>query len=164
MVYILAADGRDEDVARQFKRYRAYIESVSARFPHSAFMLVTSDWYFSPTDPRCPHDSWLEASEFREHVSGGERHEIRSLSLTMRLVGAYHDGHIELRYPKVYAYSLASDGSDGGHGDWRYDELRLSERGNLVHEIEWWSMGARCTWLIEASDLELTWLPASQTR
>ncbi len=155
VAFILSADGRDRDVLNQFGRYRSYLQTVSAVFPLSAFDLATSDWYFDPRDHRCPHDAWVEEIQFRESASG-DRSETRILSLYLRLLGAYHDGYIELRYPKIHAYALGSGESNRGHGDWRYDELRLSARGHLIHEIEW-SSGE--IWRIEASDLELTWIP-----
>lgn len=37
-----------------------------------------------------------------------------------------------------------------GDGDWLYDEIRLSQRGYVLHEIEW-SCGSR--WLIECGDV-----------
>jgi hypothetical protein len=120
--------------------------------------LATSDWYFSFADHRCPHDAWLESATFSEPASG-EQHEQRSVSLRIRLLGACHDGHIELFYPQVFRYSLACADASRGHGDWRYDEFRLSEHGHLLHEIEWWSPDAPAHWLIEASDVELRWLP-----
>jgi hypothetical protein len=69
----------------------------------------------------------------------------------------FHDGHIEIRYPQVFAYSPSFDRAEGGHGDWRYDEFRLSDEGRLIHEIEWrWQHGS---WLIVASDIEFQWIP-----
>ena len=49
------------------------------------------------------------------------------------------------------------------HGNWRYDEFRVSELGHLLHEIEW--AGARgaqrrsFSWLIEADDIDFRWIP-----
>jgi hypothetical protein len=62
---------------------------------------------------------------------------LRSTTLTIRLLGAYHDGFIEFLYPEVYAYDLGATSVGQGHGDWRYDEFRLGDGGRLVHEIEW---------------------------
>jgi hypothetical protein len=38
-----------------------------------------------------------------------------------------------------------------GHGDWLYDEIRLSERGLVLHEVEFSSNGH---WLIECKDIK----------
>jgi hypothetical protein len=81
------------------------------------------------------------------------------------LLGAYHDGHIEITYPKMFSYALQSfmPGKVASHGDWRYDEFRLSERGHLLHEIEWagapGAQGKSFSWLIEADDIDFRWTP-----
>lgn len=68
--------------------------------------------------------------------------------------GAYHDHWIEFLYPRVFGYSLANLASAHGHYDWRYDEFRLSDGGNLIHEIEWAGPpGTGARWVIEADDV-----------
>jgi hypothetical protein len=57
MVFILSADGRDEDVVGAFRRYQDYLQSLKDGFPPSAYALATSDWYFNFNDHRCPHGS-----------------------------------------------------------------------------------------------------------
>ena len=158
MAFLLAADGRDEDAPGAFRRYRAYLTSVVGAFAPSAYALATSDWYFDPRDHRCPHDAWLESLTVTE-PSSGDRSEIRRLSLSVRLLGAYHDGYIDLYYPQVFRYRFGIEHGERGHGDWRYDELRVSDQGHLVHEIEWSGASERGTWIIEASDLEFRWTP-----
>jgi hypothetical protein len=129
-----------------------------AIFPPSAYALATSDWYFNFNDHRSPHDSWLETMIMSEPASG-ERQQHRQVALTIRLLGAYHDGYIELRYPRVFSYALNLFDGERGHWDWRYDELRLSDQGRLIHEIEWCGLKETATWLIEASDMEFSWIP-----
>jgi hypothetical protein len=77
------------------------------------------------------------------------------------LLGAYHDGFIELTYPRVFRYSLVACSSGRGLGDWLYDEFRVASGGHLVHEIEWagFSDQEGSRWIIEASDVEFQWLP-----
>jgi hypothetical protein len=154
MVFILEADGRTED---GFRGYRNYLETVRNVFPASAYKIARSDWYFDSRDRRCPHDAWLETFELHE-VSTGQRSEGRTLSMSVRLLGAYHDRYIELRYPRVFSYGLNISSGESGQRDWRYDELRLSNRGNLIHEIEWYGSHATGSWIIEASDLEVDWV------
>jgi len=154
----ILADQRESDVVGAFARYKEYLESNRSRFPKSAFALATSDWYFGDSDHWAPHDSWLESVQIIE-PSSGNRHEIRAASITIRLLGAYHDGYIELHYPNVFEYRLTADALGQGHGDWRYDEFRLNENGHLVHEVEWASFGVTNSWLIVASDVEHKWIP-----
>ena len=75
MSFILSAQ-RDENVVRAFERYRTYLQSVRHILPDSVFTLASSDWYFWPSDHRCPHDGGLESVTISE-PSSGERHELR---------------------------------------------------------------------------------------
>ncbi len=141
-----------------FQKYKEYLEKHQSSFPKNAYTLATSDWYGNFNDPRCPHDSWLESINIQEK-SSGERQENRHITITIRLLGAYHNGYIELFYPKVFSYCLSCNKGTEGHRDWRYDELRINERGHLVHEIEWYDINESSLWQIEASDLEYKWIP-----
>lgn len=156
MSFILSA--QRDDVVRAFERYRSYLQSVRPSLPKSVFALASSDWYFSPHEHHCPHDGWLESITVSE-LSSGERHEIRSTSIRIRLLGAYHDGFIEFFYPQVFSYRLDAADSARGHRDWRYDEFRVSERGHIIHEIEWCGASDTARWLIEASDVQFHWHP-----
>src|ERR1700722_1601022 len=118
MSFILHAQ-RNADVVAAFQRYREYLQIVRESFPCRALELACSDWYFSPTDHRCPHDSWLEHITVSE-PSSGARHEQRTVSIRIRLRSAYHDGFIEFHYPQVFSYSLGANDATGGHKDWRY--------------------------------------------
>jgi hypothetical protein len=158
VTYLLSADGRNDDVLGAFARYRDHLASSRDSFPPSAYALATSDWYFNPSDHRCPHDAWLESLSMTEPASGTTR-EIRRVSMRIRLLGAYHDGYIELLYPRVFGYRFNVDDGEGGHRDWRYDELRLSDDGHVIHEIEWCGPHQVGSWLIEASDVEFKWTP-----
>ena len=161
MTFILATDGRDEDVTSAFDRYRKYLQASKERFPQGAYALATSDWYYDPEDHRSPHDACLEQFDLSE-ISAIEPGKGRWLSLTVRLLGAHHDGYIELRYPRVRSYSFTLEHGNRGHRDWRYDEFRVTDQGELIHEIEWWTAGKVGHWMIEASDLEFRWNPKTE--
>lgn len=162
-MFILAAE-RDgsEDVTHQFRAYLEYLEENQRRFPPSAFDLATSSWYYDHRDHRCPHDAWLRELRIEEPASG-ERLEQRTVALRVLLLGAYHDGHIELYYPRVFRYDLTLEDGKDGHRDWRYDEFRLSDDGHLLHEIEWAGPTTTGRWLVEASDVQFSWRPRSTT-
>lgn len=113
------------------------------------------------SDPRCPHDAWVKSLTIREPAIGA-RQERRQLELHVRLLGAYHNGHIELVYHDVYCYTLTAPAKDEntqrrdiGHGDWLIDEIRLSEDERVVYEVQL----ERGYWLIECADLEYRWHP-----
>jgi hypothetical protein len=154
MAFILAPE-RDDDPEGAFASYRAYLSREKHRFPAGAFALAASDWYLGGADHRAPHDAWLLSASFDE--SGvGERNEDRSVSLCLRLLGAYHDLELEFRYPRVFAYTVRGEVGNNGHGDWRYDEFRLTPQGHLLHEIQWWGPEQTASWLIEADDVVFT--------
>jgi hypothetical protein len=166
-VYILTDQlSSHEDTTASFRRYQEYLASVAAAFPPNAYALATSPWYHDFSDHRCPHDAWLEEVRVVEK-GAGPRQATRTVGITVRLLGGYHDGRIEFTYRDVTAYecgfSRRSPGTPGGHADWRYDEFRLSERGGLLHEIEWWHMRETARWLIEAADVEFHWQPVDIT-
>ena len=163
MTYILTAQLYDEETGGgAFARYQDYIASVRNEFPAGAYALATSDWYYRFSDHRAPHDAWLEEARVTEAPPAGDD-EGRRVSILIRLLGAYHDGHIEFHYRDVsrYRMDLQASGRDigRGHRDWRHDEFRLAPGGRLEHEIEWWGTRSTGTWLIEAADVEYRWIP-----
>ena len=151
------------EVTRSLSNYRAYLESVRHSLPASAYEFAAAPWHYDHSDHRCPHDSWLETLAISEPGSGDRRHK-RHIEIAVRLFGAFHDGHLELSYLDVQAYSLAGDLATDpatanvmAHGDWLVDEVRLSEKNLVYHEILF-SSGRR--WLIESGDIKARWSPA----
>ena len=124
--------------------------------------LTTSEWYRNPRDSRCPHDAWLDSIEISEPAHG-ERNEKRETAITVRLLGAYHDGHIVFRYSGVRKYSLASNACGRGLGDWLEDDLSLTSEGLFVHRVSWagFPKGEGSQWMIEAGEITYQWIPRS---
>ena len=150
----LLSENRENDLHGYWKRYEDYLKAEGHRMPPGALKLALSaDWY-DFTFHTCPHDAWLEECRIIESDPGEE--SPRNCSLEVRLLGAYHDGWIHLRYPRLFSYSLQSSKCERGMNDWLYDEFRLSDNGHLLHEIEWADGGH---WLIEANDVEFEWRP-----
>lgn len=160
MAYILGALWQSpQELQRRFAGYAAYLETIRARLPPSAYAFAAADWHYNPSDPRCPHDAWLEELCITEPATG-DRRQHRTVDIRLRLLGAYHDGEIALHYRDVRGYTLrlpprSADGPHG-HGDWRDDEIRLSESGIVVHEIVFVGEGHL---LIECADVAYRWLP-----
>ena len=149
---------RDEDVMGAYRRYQRYLNERRQEFPPNAFKLATAEWYYDPSDHRCPHDGWLESLDIAEVAAADKQ---RIMTIRVRLLAAYHNGYIEFFYQRVFSYLLESPSCASGLGDWRYDEFRLSPSGNVIHEIEWGSApgskGSR--WFIESSEVEFRWSP-----
>jgi hypothetical protein len=161
MAFILSKE-RDSlepnSVEKAFRHYAAYLTDTHDRFPSSAYTLATSDWYYGAHDSRSPHDAWLESLTISE-AGEGKRREHRAVTIRVVLLSAYHDGLIELLYPRVFNYQLDLHHTDGRHGDWRYDEFRLADNSHPIHEIEWSHRNDIGRWLIEADDVHLSWQP-----
>jgi hypothetical protein len=161
-MYILSKDLPDpnshvylERHREQWKVYRDYLSRIAKKLRQATREFALAEWHYLPTDHRCPHDAWLEAVTLREPVVS-EAASHRRLEVSVRLLGAYHDGHLELRYENTISYCLDFPAYDlrnqvnQGHGDWLVDEIRFSERGKILHEIEW-ANGDR--WYIECDDI-----------
>jgi hypothetical protein len=161
LAFILIKDGAQESVAafimEAWKKYRTYLAEVAEQMPQSARDFALAEWHHNFNDPRAPHDAWVEQVLVYESATG-DRHEVRQCHIKLRLLGAYHDGHIEIEYTDVNRYSLGSEYSS--HGDWRFDEIRLSNSGNVLHEIE---IGDT-TWIIECKDIRYSWLPMEEKK
>lgn len=155
------------EVRHVFEEYRQYLNSVKSLMPPGAYEFATAEWHYDPSDHRCPHDSWLESLtiEERELPSCGP---LRGLTISVVLLGAYHDGQIEIMYSDVTSYQLsnivaAGSSQDDKHihhgspGDWLIDEIRMSdEGGTVVHHVEFRN---DAKWIIRSSDISVTWTP-----
>jgi len=153
-MYILAPE-RDLDPRGAFQRYEKYLRQAESRFPGRALALATSGWYFDFNDHRAPHDARLLSASFEE-TGASERNQDRSLSLRVRLLSAYRDLELEFYYPKVFSYTFEGSVLERGHCDWRYDEFRLNDIGQLVHEIQWWGAKQSAIWVICSDDVVFT--------
>ena len=159
MVYILTHDrplNSYEEWQSHWSRYCDYLASIRNQLPPAAYNFASASWHYDFSDHRAPHDGWVDEIIIREPASGN-RKEHRSLEIVIKLFAAYHNGHIELKYLAVQNYSLGCCAQSGyAHGDWMYDEIRLSDRKCVLHEIEW-SCGSR--WVIECGDVSYKWIP-----
>lgn len=167
MTFILSNDlpeAAHDDLAlldARFTAYREYLRSIQDKLPVSAYEFAVAEWHYHPEAHQCLHDAWVESLTVSEPFSG-ERRQNRHIEINLRLLGADHDGSHNLKYKDVRSYSLETPADfrmpplDVGHGDWLTDEVRLSERGLVIHEIEF-SRGSR--WLIECVDIVYQWQP-----
>jgi len=136
-----------------WSRYQAYLSEIGARLPASALEYAEAPWHYNHLDHRAPHDAWLERVEL---VEAKNEKGSRQTNIRLVLLGAYHDGNIEMLYGDVFSYSMNCHG--GNSGDWLYDEIRLSRSGNVLHEIEF----ENGLWLVECRSFSYQWLPAAE--
>jgi len=151
-----------EEAVRRFKVYGEYLEKVKNALPKSAYSFATAHWHYEFQDRHCPHDGWVEHLRIWEDASC-DRKEFRQTQVEVRLLGAFHDAHLELNYKNVRSYTLSAQpngerhvNQNTGHGDWLIDEVRLSENNLVLHEILFANRGR---WLIEATDFLWEWKP-----
>jgi hypothetical protein len=148
--------GRGYDMSDE--RYPAYLDTIKDQLPSNARDFAEADWHYDFTNPKCPHDSWVETITIFEPADG-ETKDDRGLEIMVRLLGAFHDGFIELRYKGVFEYEMSGTSDESWpkihrpHGDWLIDEIRLSENGRVIHEIKF----TRARWLIQCEDIVYTW-------
>lgn len=162
---LLNFDGGSEpsEIKRCFDAYADYLKTSADRFPAAARAYAQAPWHYDTTDPRCPHDAWLQKFSLLEAHPSSDSEEN---TIEMMLLGAYHDGNIIFRYRNVQLYSLVKNpqpeqmlkkfGPIDGHSDWLIDELSLTDDNVVVHTIDW-AAGAR--WQIWCDDIEYEWRP-----
>ena len=155
------ADVRPEELSARSRAYQQYLDSVKDRLGLGSRAYVGAEWHLDLSHRQSPHDGWLESMTIAE-PSSSTRHEQRSISIRIELLGSRHDGKIVFTYPDVRSYQVSAPAEFErpplavGHGDWLVDEVRLSSRGLVTHEILF-SRGAR--WQIEARDFKYEWVP-----
>jgi hypothetical protein len=167
MEFMSVASEDLEEGAALFERYYEYLDGVKEKMPQEAYSFAVADCHYDHDDPRCLHDGWVEELVVAE-ISSGTRSEIRDLQVRVRLLGAWHDGHIGLTYTKVQSYLFETPRKlehpmrpNKGHEDWVIDEVRLSESGCVLHEVAL-SRGSR--WVIESEDLIYRWKPFEEQK
>ena len=84
----------------EFESYKSYLKSLEDKIPPSAYEFATAEWHFNTRDSRCLHDSWLWEIKFGE-VENYEKFELRPNEIYIKLLGAYHNGFIEIRYKNI---------------------------------------------------------------
>jgi hypothetical protein len=156
-----------EEINRCYQIYYAYIESIKDKLPENVYRFAVADWHYDHEVHRCPHDGWIEAFLIKENATG-KRKERRWLDIEVRILNAFHDGHIEITYNNVASYHLNKlsnekflnpDIINDGHGDWLIDEIRLSDKGYVIHEI---IFRRNSRWLIECEDIVYKWKPLNK--
>ena len=172
MAFILSTDLPDADsnifLERQhehWKKYKHYLLNIKHKLRPATREFALAEWHYDTSDPRCLHDAWLESVTLQESAISDDLQDRRQV-IVIRLLGAYHDGHIELTYHEVSSYTFdqpyrwVQEGMvNRCHGDWLVDEVRLSDNGKIIHEIEWENRGH---WIVECGDIKYSWIARSK--
>ena len=108
MTYVLRKDGSQDSTeayVASWRKYKEHLAAISDRLPPSARDFALAEWHHNYKDHRAPHDAWVESLTINETASGLHQ-ENRQAHIKLRLLGAYHDGHIEIEYLNVKRYSI----------------------------------------------------------
>jgi hypothetical protein len=153
-MFILSTDWNSEKNAKAVviahQKYNEYLENNKSIIPKSAYEFSTADWHHDFSNHKALHDSWLVSISIEEIQNDNER----IVNITLRLLGAYHDGHSIIKYKKVKNYIIGNQKNSGNHGGLNRDEVRLSNDNLVLHEIEWWGQP---NWLFECEDIHYNW-------
>ena len=87
MAYILSKDrpqNTHEEWQAGWSKYSAYLESVKDLLPRSTYEFASASWHYDFSDPRSPHDGWVEDLMIREPASGERKEGDRNRSSTSR--------------------------------------------------------------------------------
>src|SRR5215471_25444 len=120
--------------------YKQDVEQLAGRLPAKAREFALAPWHCNPEDHRCLHDSWIERIDIEE-IASGSRHEHRTVEISIRFLGAYHDRYFTLRFPLVRRYSverpLRWDKRQQivGHGDVLDDAISIGEESYLIYSL-----------------------------
>ena len=136
----------------KYAEYFSHLESIKESFPPSVYEFATADWHYDFSDPRSPHDSWLQKLEIIEPAEG-DRKQMRSCEVKATFLGAYHDRNWIFHYKKVANYSFVAPSVLPGHGDFHIDEFASSGAGNFSHRIQFAS-GALFS--VECADMAIS--------
>jgi hypothetical protein len=135
--------------------YEDELAPIASKLPANAREYALAPWHCDPTDHRCIHDSWVEAINVVES-GAGERKQKRTLGLVIRLLGAYHDRYLFLKFSGVQSYAIehSSNTNHGkrGHGDVLDDSIQLTPQGYVLYSLRMEFGRVE----IEAKDLEFS--------
>ena len=127
--------------------YKQYLLSNCKDFPDSAYEFASANWHRNKNDPKA-----IWGSEFCSVKLNSTNRSIFDIEMILR--GAFHNGDIFLKYINVSSYLLNSSGGDQVCREIYRDEIRLSEKLEVIHDIEW--LGGEI-WTFECSDISFEW-------
>lgn len=131
--------------------YEDDVAEIAERLPSKAREFALAPWHCDANDPRCLHDAWIETVDIKENSSGA-RHENRKSEISIRLLGAYHDRYLKLRFIDVRRYSMGQHPGrpSVAHGDVLEDAISLAEESYILYSLHLEFGGIQ----IEAKDIE----------
>jgi hypothetical protein len=131
-----------DDFRDAWSKYYRHLEAIRDYLPSDAYFFASADWHYDRSDGRCFCDSELIQIEF------GTRGEEE---IALHFLSAMHTHKLVIRYKEINSFSYHSNlhahiavGVDIKMVDQRVslDEMRLGQKGFLLHEIAFLSGGS----------------------
>jgi hypothetical protein len=85
--------------------------------------------------PRCIHDAWLLSSIISEASIESPKLKPTRFGLEISFLGGFEDRILKYSYGDIVSYHFETPDRISAHSEVYFDEIRLSEQGNVVHEI-----------------------------
>lgn len=148
----LLVDRPDKSLSEQGTSFAAFttrMREYRDRLPPMLFDFVINDWHYDHRDKRALHDMRLLTCAVADRDQAALESNI---TIDIKLLGAYNDRMLHLRYIDVQAYrlGLGTERQTGNarplptdlrrsHGDVLIDEAVVKEDGLFLHAIEFTS-------------------------
>lgn len=119
----------DTKFQEEYNSYMEFLEQHRDQLAEGVTDTVKTDMYQNFNNHDCPHDSWLQELII-SHV-----HDPYQKIIKIKLLGAYHDRQIILRYHNVILVNIVDDSNDVL--EWYKDKFTLTDSNIPQHQIRW---------------------------
>lgn len=122
------------------------------KFTEDLVSVSRTTWYKDSSDPRSPHDAWLESLETRA-IPFGDRCQNSEYTILLTLKSAY-GGIIRIYYENVckQVTPVPMTKESPRRVDWLSDQVQ-TDGDKLRHSISW----ENCEWIIECARARFEW-------
>lgn len=117
-----------------YDKYFKYIEEIKHKMPLSVYNLASDRERYDISSKKSLHDSWLISLIISCTDSAQEPSKCVT-SITLKLLGPFHDRIYTICYEDVNEYSLAKKKAkrNDRHNDLLHHEIRVTEEGSFEH-------------------------------
>ena len=145
-----------KDLAKEgmsLQEYSAQVDLWKDDLPTSAYEYAKAAWHYDMQDARCIHDAWLVSCVFREASLQKPHAKPAGFDIDISFLTGLEDRVLKFSYKNIIQYSLESPSQSQTHSQVYFDEIRLSERKIMIHEILFMS---NARWIIESNDFSFS--------
>jgi len=127
----------DSNGITTYDKYFEYIESVKNELSEEMYKLFSDVDRYNLTSVKSLHDSWLRTIQVNDILNNEDEVEKIETSISIELLGPYHDRVFSLQYSgvKSYVFNKPARNIPIYHYDLLCHELRLNDKSSLEHMI-----------------------------